>query len=480
MRKINNFINGEYVPPLSNEYIPSVNPSTGAVYAEVAASDRRDVVLAVNAAKRAFPEWSATPPQNRAEILNRIAVGIRDRLEDFALAESIDNGKTLKRARTIEIPRAARNFEFFAGAIQHFASEAHDMPGNAINYTLRRPIGVAGCISPWNLPLYLFTWKIAPAIATGNCVLAKPSEVTPMTASLLGEISREAGLPAGVLNIVHGYGTKVGSAMTAHKDIPIISFTGGTKTGQEIATKAAPKFKKVSLELGGKNPTIIFADCEYEKMLETAVTSAFSNQGQICLCGSRIFIEESMYERFKTDFVKRVSELRVGDPLEEETEQGAIVSKSHYDKVLSHIQLAREEGGKILCGGEAVDVEGRCKNGWFIAPTVVEGLSYDCRTNQEEIFGPVVTLTPFKNEADVLKFVNSTQYGLSASLWTQNISRAHRMAEKIAAGVVWINCWMIRDLRTPFGGTKSSGVGREGGWEALRFFTEQKNVCIKL
>ncbi|MEL6821109.1 MAG: aldehyde dehydrogenase [Calditrichota bacterium] len=480
MRRIDNYINGQYVPPLSNEYISSVNPATGEAYAEVADSDRRDVVLAVKAAKRAFPEWSATSPAERAGYLNKIAEIIRERLDDFALAESVDNGKTLQRAKTIEIPRAAMNFEFFASGIRHFASEMHDMPGSAINYTLRRPIGVAGCISPWNLPLYLFTWKIAPALAAGNCVVAKPSEVTPMTASLLGEVSREAGIPSGVLNIVHGYGNKVGAAITGHKDIPVISFTGGTQTGKEIAAKAAPEFKKVSLELGGKNPTIIFADCDYEKTLDGALQAAFNNQGQICLCGSRIFIEASLYERFKKDFVERAKALRVGDPLNEETEQGAIVSEAHFNKVMSHIQLSREEGGTILCGGEAVKPEGRCSNGWFISPTVVEGLSYDCRTNQEEIFGPVVTLTPFENDDEALKFVNSTQYGLCASIWTENIRRAHHMAERIDAGIIWVNCWLLRDLRTPFGGMKSSGVGREGGWEALRFYTEQKNVCIKL
>lgn len=354
------------------------------------------------------------------------------------------------------------------------------MGDHAINYTLRTPIGVVGCISPWNLPLYLFTWKIAPAIAAGNCVVAKPSEVTPMTAFLLSEVCMEAGLPAGVLNIVHGLGAKVGSAITAHPEIKAISFTGGTKTGAEIARVAAPMFKKLSLELGGKNPNIIFADCDFEKMIAETVRSSFLNQGEICLCGSRIFIERPLYENFKTAFVNKVkTELIVGDPLDAATQTGAIVSKMHFEKVLSYIELAKQEGGNVLCGGNSVNPEGRCNKGWFIEPTVIEGLPYNCRTNQEEIFGPVVTLTPFDTEEEVLLMANSTEYGLASTIWTENLSRAHRMAAQIKAGIVWINCWLLRDLRTPFGGVKSSGVGREGGWEALRFFTEAKNVCIK-
>ncbi|MCC7158189.1 MAG: aldehyde dehydrogenase, partial [Ignavibacteria bacterium] len=376
--------------------------------------------------------------------------------------------------------RAVKNFEFFASAIHGFASESHQMEDTAINYTLRSPIGVVGAISPWNLPLYLFTWKIAPALITGNCVVAKPSEITPMTAHLLAEACIEAGLPAGVLNIVHGYGGKVGSAIVKHPDIKAITFTGGTKTGKEIASVAAPMFKKLSLELGGKNPNIIFADCNYEKMLGTTLLSSFRNQGEICLCGSRIFIEKPIYEKFRKDFVEQTKLLKIGDPLQADTDQGAVVSKEHMEKVLSYIQLAKDEGGTILTGGNKVVPEGRCKNGWFIEPTIIEGLHYNCRTNQEEIFGPVVTLIPFETEDEALRMANSTEYGLASIIWTENLSRAHRMAAKIQSGIVWINCWMVRDLRTPFGGMKSSGVGREGGMEALRFFTEAKNVCVRL
>lgn len=481
MQKILNYINGAMVEPVSKQYLDNYDPSTGAVYSLCPDSDERDVELAYQAAEAAFPSWSNTPNEKRSRIMLRISELIEQKLDQLAEAETIDQGKPLWLSKNGEIPRAVSNIRFFGTAIEHFASESHAMGDHAINYTLRTPIGVVGCISPWNLPLYLFTWKIAPAIASGNCVVAKPSEVTPMTAYLLSEICIEAGLPKGVLNIVHGLGPKVGSAMTVHPGIKAISFTGGTKTGAEIARVAAPMFKKLSLELGGKNPNIIFADCDFEKMLNETVRSSFLNQGEICLCGSRIFIERPLYERFKKAFVEKVrSELIVGDPLSPQTKTGAIVSQMHFEKVFSYIGLAKQEGGTVLCGGNKVTPEGRCRNGWFIEPTVIEGLSYDCRINQEEIFGPVVTLTPFDTEEEVLMMANSTQYGLAATVWTENLTRAHRVAGLIKSGIVWINCWLLRDLRTPFGGVKSSGVGREGGWEALRFFTEAKNVCVKL
>lgn len=481
MQKILNYIDGKLIEPVGGKFMDNMDPSTGSAYSLCPDSDELDVAKAVEAAQKAFPIWSNTPSEKRSRIMLRISELIEQNLDEFAKAETIDQGKPLWLSKNGEIPRAISNIRFFGTAIEHFASEAHPMGEHAINYTLRTPIGVVGCISPWNLPLYLFTWKIAPAIATGNCVVAKPSEVTPMTAFLLSKICIEAGLPAGVLNIVHGLGPKVGSAMTVHPDIKAISFTGGTKTGAEIARVAAPMFKKLSLELGGKNPNIIFADCDFDKMLNETLRSSFLNQGEICLCGSRIFIERPLYERFKTAFVEKVKkELIVGDPLEPSTKTGAIVSQMHFEKVLSYIELAKQEGGSILCGGKAVKPEGRCHTGWFIEPTVIEGLSYDCRTNQEEIFGPVVTITPFDTEEEVLMMANSTQYGLASTIWTENLTRAHRMAANIKAGIVWINCWLLRDLRTPFGGVKSSGVGREGGLEALRFFTEPKNVCVKL
>ena len=480
MQIIENYIGGKLVTSASGGYLDNFNPATGEIYSQMPDSDELDVQAAVEAASEAFRGWSMTSAEERFTILMRLVALIERDLEPLALAESIDNGKPVSLARMVDIPRAVANFRFYATAAMHTANESHDTVGQAINYTLRQPLGVVGCISPWNLPLYLFTWKIAPAIAAGCTVVAKPSEVTPMTAYLLSKLCIEAGLPSGVLNIVHGTGPMVGSAIVSHKDVKAISFTGGTKTGEEIARAAAPMFKKLSLELGGKNPNIIFADCNYEEMLATTVRSSFSNQGEICLCGSRIFVERLMYEQFKSDFVERVSALKVGDPLEAETDVGAIVSKPHFDKIMSYIDLASAEGGTILTGGKKVDLDGRCADGWFIEPTVIDGLTFDCRTNQEEIFGPVVTIMPFDTEEEVLRYANSVRYGLSATLWTENLSRAHRVASALESGIVWVNCWLLRDLRTPFGGVKDSGIGREGGFEALKFFTEEKNVCIKI
>lgn len=480
MYKLLNYINGQLIEPVSKSFIDNYNPSTGKVYSLIPDSDEKDVELAYQAAKAAFPAWSITPKDVRSKYLLKIAALIEKNLDKLALAESTDNGKPLKLAKTVDIPRAASNFHFYGTGILHYSSHSHAMEDTAINYTLRQPVGVAGCISPWNLPLYLFSWKIAPALAAGCTVVAKPSEVTPMTAHLLSEICIEAGLPAGVLNIVHGLGGKVGNAIVSHKGIPLISFTGGTKTGEHIASVAAPMFKKLSLELGGKNPNVIFADCDYDKMLATTMLSSFANQGQICLCGSRIYVERSIYEKFKADFVAKTKQLVVGNPLDDNTKIGAVVSKPHQEKILSYIELAKQEGGKVLCGGHAITLDGELSGGYYIAPTIIEGLSHTCRTNQEEIFGPVVTITPFDTEEQALEMANSTRYGLASVVWTENLTRAHRIANNIHAGIVWINCWLLRDLRTPFGGVKDSGVGREGGFEALDFFTEPKNVCVKL
>ncbi|MDY2587015.1 aldehyde dehydrogenase [Winogradskyella aquimaris] len=476
---IKNYINGEFVNPESNQWIDNYNPSNGEVYGQIPNSSKDDVEKAYQSAQSAFPSWSQTTLEERSRILIKISELLEANLDRFAEAESKDNGKPVSLAKIVDIPRAASNFRFFGNAITQFASESHESVGqNAVNYTLRQPIGVVGCISPWNLPLYLFTWKIAPAIAAGNCVVAKPSEVTPMTAYLLGDICNEAGLPKGVLNIVHGLGTTTGQAIVEHPSIKAISFTGGTATGAHIAKVAAPLFKKLSLELGGKNPNIIFADCDYDDMLNTTVRSSFANQGQICLCGSRIFVEETIYKKLKTDFVEKVKGLKVGHPSEKDTNIGALVSKPHLEKVKSYINIAKEEGATILCGGDEVTVEG-FENGYYLQPTVIEVKTDDCRVNQEEIFGPVVTIMPFKTEDEVLEMANKVKYGLSATLWTNNLKRTMRMSNKLQAGIVWVNTWMLRDLRTPFGGVKDSGVGREGGFEALRFFTEGKNVCIK-
>ena len=480
MENIKNYIDGILTTPYNNNYFNNFDPSTGRVFTMIPDSAEEDVDLAVRSAEKAFPLWASTTVEERSELIMKVASMIRQRLEKFAHAESMDNGKPLWLARSVDIPRATKNFEFFANAITQFSSESHITDSIAVNYTLRQPVGVVGAISPWNLPLYLFTWKVAPALAAGNCVIAKPSEVTPLTAYLLSEIFIDAGFPQGVFNVIHGHGHRAGKAIVSHPGIKAITFTGGTKTGKDIAAIAAPMFKKLSLELGGKNPTIIFADCNYEEMLETTVRSSFTNQGEICLCGSRILVERSIYEKFRNDFVEKVKQLRVGDPLLEDSKIGAIVSKQHFDKIMYHISLAMNEGGNILCGGKAVNVPGRCSDGWFIAPTVIENLPSSCRTNQEEIFGPVVTLIPFETEDEAIEIANGTEYGLASILWTENLTRAHNMAALLRSGIVWINCWMLRDLRTPFGGVKNSGVGREGGLEALRFFTEPKNVCVKI
>lgn len=480
MEKILNYINGAFVAPTSGDFIDNIEPATGKPYSLIPDSDAGDVASATAAASAAFPAWSQTPESKRSKILRRLAQLIDDNLEKLAAAESRDNGKPVSLARTVDIPRASSNIDFFATAIVHFASESHHMTGTALNYTTRKPIGVVGCISPWNLPLYLFTWKVAPALAAGNCVVAKPSEVTPYTAYMFCKLCEEAGLPKGVFNIVHGLGPKVGDAITRHPDIKAISFTGGTQTGATIASIAAPMFKKLSLELGGKNPNIIFADCDFDEMLKTTMRSSFANQGQICLCGSRIFIERPIYEKFRDAFVANTKAMKVGDPAKDETKMGAMVSEGHLNKVLEHIEIAQSEGGTILAGGKRIHMEGRLSGGYFLEPTIIEGLPQACRTNREEIFGPVVTLIPFDSEEEVLAMANDTEYGLSATVWTNDLKRAHRVADQLQSGIIWINCWLVRDLRTPFGGVKNSGVGREGGWEALRFFTEPKNVCVKL
>jgi len=479
MEKLQNFINGAYCPPVSEEYFDNYEPATGDVYCLIPNSNSEDVSLAVAAAEAAFPVWSSMSIEERSKILVKLSEGIEKRMDEFVTAESRDNGKPLALAAHVDIPRAVSNFHFFATAILHFASESHYMEGVGVNYTTRKPIGIVGCISPWNLPLYLFSWKIAPALAAGNCVIAKPSEVTPYTAYLLGKVAQEAGMPPGVLNILHGTGAQVGDAIVKHPKIKAISFTGGTKTGEYIAQTAGPMFKKLSLELGGKNANIIFADCDFDDMLSTTIRSSFANQGQICLCGSRIFIERPIYERFKQAFVEKVSRSKVSYPTDPEAKLGAVVSKPHMEKILSYIELAKEEGGTVLTGGHRVFLEQPYENGYYIAPTIIEGLAYTCRTNQEEIFGPVVTITSFDTEEEALKMANSTEYGLAGTVWTSNLKRAHRVADNLQSGIVWVNAWLVRDLRTPFGGVKSSGVGREGGWEALRFFTEAKNIFIK-
>jgi aminomuconate-semialdehyde/2-hydroxymuconate-6-semialdehyde dehydrogenase len=479
--RVDNYIGGEFVEPASGLYFDDIDPATGAVCGKVPDSDDRDVGRAVRAAAGAFGGWSEAPAAERSRLLLRIADLIEGNLDDLARLESIDTGKPLRLARTVDLPRAVANFRFFATAILHTRADAHQTDARALNVTLRRPRGVAGLISPWNLPLYLFTWKVAPALATGNTAVGKPSELTPLTAHRLAGLCAEAGLPPGVLNIVHGRGEAAGAALVDHPGVPTISFTGGTDTGARIARAAGPMFKRLALECGGKNPTIVFADADLDEALPAGVQAAFSNQGEICLCGSRILVERAVYEEFVNGFVERARTLRVGDPLQDDTDLGALISADHRAKVESYLELAREEGGTVRCGGTRPrDVNERCRGGFFLEPAVITGLDARCRTNQEEIFGPVVTIMPFDGEHEALEAANATPYGLSASVWTRDLDRAHSVAARLDCGTVWVNCWLLRDLRVPFGGMKQSGLGREGGDEAIRFFTEPKNVCINL
>ncbi len=473
--KILNLVNGEMVEPLSGVYFEDFDPATGSAYAQIPDSDEKDLELAVKAAKKAWPAWRDTPPEQRAACLNKLANLLEARAEEFAKAETIDNGKPVSVSMARDIPRGIENLRTFADAAVKFGGDTFEKD-NSKTYTLRQPLGVVATISPWNFPMLLFTWKFAPALAAGNCVIAKPSEVTPMTAYLLSTLANDAGFPPGVLNVLHGKGPKIGQAITDHPDITAISFTGGTATGTTIYSGAAKQLKKVSLELGGKNPVIVFDDADFDAAVEGAKMAAFANQGQVCLCGSRLFVQDTIYEKFRDALVEKAQAIKIGDPLEPDTEHGANVSKEHMEKILSYIELAKEEGGKVLCGGKRHIVEGRCAEGYFVEPTVIEGLPHTCRTNQEEIFGPVVSIMPFRTEEEALEMANSTQYGLSASIWTLDEERAARVAEKVESGIVWLNAWNLRDLEAPFGGYKKSGVGREGKWRAMEFFTQEKTV----
>jgi aminomuconate-semialdehyde/2-hydroxymuconate-6-semialdehyde dehydrogenase len=502
MHVLTNFIGGVQTAPASGAYLDVIEPGTGDRLARVPDSSAADVDAAVSAAAAAFPAWSSTPASERSRLLLKLADLIDHDTERLAIAESTDTGKPLSLARAVDIPRAAANLRFFATAILHTSTDTHDSDGAApgsipgavpaLNYTLRRPRGIAGCISPWNLPLYLFTWKFAPALATGNTIVGKPSEVTPLTAWMLGDLAREAGLPPGVLNIIHGTGPAAGAAIVSHPDIPTITFTGSTPVGRWIGETCGRSLKRVSLELGGKNPFIIFDDADLDGTsgggpdsgaISTAARAAFSNQGQICLCGSRLLVHEKIHDRVVADLVERAKSLKVGDPLEPSTQFGAVTSRAHFEKIDGLVKLAKDLGGTILTGGGPVPKDrlpARCKDGFFYQPTVIAGLDPSCRVEQEEIFGPVVTIQKFRDEDQALALANGTPYGLASTLFTRDLSRAHRFAARLDAGIVWVNCWMVRDLRTPFGGVKQSGVGREGGLDALRFFTEPKNVCVRV
>ena len=478
MELVQNYISGEYVAPRSTSRLDLYDPAVGEVYGQLIDSNSEDVQDAVRSAKDAFPLWSGLSSNERANYLLAIAEEIDSQSDNFSEFESRDTGKPITLARSLDIPRSISNFKFFAEYVQDFKFKWELKNDISINYVTRSPLGVVCCISPWNLPLYLFTWKIAPALVSGNTVVAKPSEVTPYTAHLLGDICSRVGLPPGVLNIIHGKGSTAGKILVKNTDIKAISFTGGTSTGKQIFKNASDSFKKLSLEMGGKNPAIIFEDCNYELMLETVVRSSFSNQGQICLCSSRILVESSIYEKFKVDFCSKVSELIIGDPMHLDTQFGAISSEQHFLKIKDYMDLANKEGANILTGGSVEELSGRCAKGWYFRPTVLEGLDHSSRLNQEEIFGPIVTLQSFSSEHEAIHMANDTDYGLSATIWTGDLDKGKRISEDIDSGIIWINSWLLRDLRTPFGGMKNSGLGREGGDDALKFFTEQKNICI--
>ncbi|WP_025950120.1 2-hydroxymuconic semialdehyde dehydrogenase [Geobacillus thermocatenulatus] len=473
------FINGRFLPSQSGKMFQNINPATGEVIGTVCEGGKEEIDLAVAAAKRALSgPWKRMTTGERIAVLRRIGDLILERKEELARLESLDTGKPYSLSLTLDIPRAAYNFHFFADYLRSVGTEAYQTDEVAINYSIRRPVGVVGLINPWNLPLLLLTWKLAPCLAAGNTAVIKPAEWTPLTATVLAEICKEAGVPDGVVNVVHGFGPdSAGAALTEHPDVDAITFTGETTTGKVIMAAAAKSLKKLSYELGGKNPNIIFADADLDEAIETTLKSSFMNQGEVCLCGSRIYVERPVYEQFLQKFVAKTKELVVGDPFDPKTDVGALISEEHYERVMSYIELAKEEGGRILTGGKRPD---GLDQGYYLEPTIIVGVNRNCRIVREEVFGPVVTVMPFDEEEEVIAQANDTHYGLSATIWTNDLRRAHRVAARIEAGIVWVNTWFLRDLRTPFGGMKQSGIGREGGMHSFEFYTELTNICIKL
>ena len=477
MDDLRNYIGGQFLTHSGGQWIDNPEPATGSHICRIPLSDASDVDAAVDAARVAQPAWGALSHSERADWLDRIADGLETRYEEIAALESRDTGKPISLARTVDAHRSVLNFRFFAGILREHEEDVFEM-ASATNYVVNKPVGVGALITPWNLPLYLLSWKVAPAIGMGNTVVCKPSELTPMTADLMMQVIDKVGLPAGVVNLIHGDGTGAGAPLIAHSDVDLVSFTGGTSTGEKVAASAAPAFKKLSLELGGKNASIVFADCDMDSTVAGVVRAGFLNQGQVCLCGSRVLVEDSVYVEFRDRFVDAVEAMRIGDPSDETTDLGALISEDHLAKVRGYVELAKQEGGTLLTGGTPCLPSG-FEGGNWMAPTVIEGLGPDSRCSTEEIFGPVVTLHPFGNEDEAVTIANNTRYGLAGSVWTSDLDKGRRVSEAIDTGMVWVNTWLHRDLRVPFGGVKDSGVGREGGKWSLGFFSEAMNVCVK-
>ena len=475
--KLQNYISGLFIEPDSREWMDDYSPATGEIIGQVPKSQKSDVDRAVKAAKDALPYWSSLTNIQRADWLDKIADNLESKYEDIAHLESKDTGKPISLAREVDAYRSVKNFRFFGEMIRHLEEESFEME-DANNRVIYKPVGVGALITPWNLPLYLLSWKVAPAIGMGNTVICKPSELTPLTADLLMKSIDEVGLPKGVINLIHGDGMGAGAPLVSHEDVDLVSFTGGTSTGANVAQSAAVSFKKLSLELGGKNASIIFDDCDLEKTVPGVVRSGFLNQGQVCLCGSRILVQENVYDKFVDRFVNEVENMKIGDPSNEDTKLGALISPEHLSKVEEYIQIAKDEGGTILTGGYPC-LPKEFENGNWIAPTVIADLDVSSRCSIEEIFGPVVTIHKFVNEEEAIKIANNTRYGLAGSIWTTDLEKGNRVAESIHTGMIWINTWLHRDLRVPFGGVKDSGVGREGGRWSLGFFSETMNICTK-
>lgn len=485
MKKVQHYINGKFIDSQCGEFFDNYNPATAELISKVALGREPEVNAAIAAAKAALTgEWGQMKLNDRIAMMYEIANEIDRRFDDFLEAECLDTGKPYSIARHIDIPRGAANFKVFADTMKSVADEAYrsDTPDGKkmLNYSMRKPKGVIGVISPWNLPLLLMTWKVGPAMACGNTVVVKPSQVTPTTTSLLGEVMSKVGVPNGAYNVVQGKGSITGNLITSHKDIDAITFTGETKTGEMIMDACSKGVRDVSLELGGKNPAVIFADCDIEKAISETARSVFANSGQVCLGTERVYVQRAIFDEFVNKLKEAGSKLKVGVQNDESVDMGPVVSAAHRDKVLEFYENAKKEGANVILGGGAPKMEGNLKNGFFVEPTIWTGLPETATVVKEEVFGPCCHIAPFDTEEEVIRMANDTKYGLAATVFTENLDRAHRVASQIDAGIVWINSWFLRDLRTPFGGMKGSGIGREGGHHSLEFYTELKNICIKM